>query len=528
MAVSNVQNLLSEQSGKRFFGHKNRASAYSEVIESLTGRSAKDFLLTQLISEEKFWTVNEDALIQFKQDRDKQFQTQISELNSTISLLRQELEQTKQSSAQEIEQLRKELHRLGAGNEHDFKGRKEILDVKVANDKQATVFVQYLQKSHTSNGERDTFRKEQSEIELNIIDNCIEHLRRIFDELPRTGLTSIQTAGIDLNPCLSICLDARVRLSYFLDETKFITFLRGHVSQIENVLNLFNSRYANQSGKHLIIPLTAYEKRLISHNPKASDSYLSCYERPSEIQQRALTGQILNPNPAIFSGSCFQNFPSYLLFTQPEEAIRIMMITSHPVNNIICVPSRSGERSPDSSVFYALEKINGKIRTWKPDFHASQISFMFQHQYIQQASQYFRRFYRDVFRNNKYIANFEKILDEKSERWKQMKILFENIKIVSEDYLLGKLVRSVLFAHASHFPEPETDVMLTILEPISVQQEFRKVQERWKKHLPASEEEPEEWLSHCFDSYKAWSPEQTIKQYQQRWSALFQSDKFRA
>lgn len=481
---------------------KNRMLAYSAIIKSLTGKSAKNFISIQ----EEVWGVNGDAIAQFKREQDAE-----------ILSLQKELEETRRK----IEESEK-LSNLSKDS------RKTHSDMKIVNDNQATVFSQYLQKNVcTSASELIMFRKEQSEIEVNIIDDCIENLRKIFDSLPKgIILIDIKTIEIEINPFLRICLDSRVRLSYFLDELKFVTFLRSHLIQMENVLNLFNSRNSNQSEKRLTIPLTSYEKRLIFYNAKTSDSYLTCYERPSEIQQRALSSQTFRLELETFSESDFQKIPSCFLFIQPEEAIRMMMITFAPINNLICVSYDNENKSPDSCSFYTLVKISPESRIWKSDMYAYQICVSFQHQYLQNASQCFRKFYHDIFGHNNYVVNFEKIFEEKTERWRQMKILLENIKIVSDNFMLGKLVRSVLFAHALYFPEPEIDIMINTIQPSGIQQEFKDAQARWLKGLPATEEESESWLSGCFDSYKTWSPRQTDAQYQQRWIFLLQSAKF--
>lgn len=522
MSELDVQNFSREELEAKFIKceklrkiSRDKMYAYSHAITSLTDRPAKDFIFMQSTLGGKEWRQNKDVIVQFKQEREKHFQEQISQLNSKIL------------------SLQEELNRLRVDKECKLSSRKNThedisLDIKTANDDQTVSFSRNLQKNFNGSKEEwNIFRKEQSEIEINIINSCIENLRQTFDRLPKGIIPiDIKAVEIEINPLLEIFQDARVRLSYFVDESKFVVFLKTYLTQAVNVLSLFNSRHSNQAEKHLTIPLTAYEKRLLVYNSKASDSYLACYERPSEIQQRAFTCRMSRSDPSVFTSSQFQNFPSYLLFIQPEEAIRIMMITTYPINNLVFIQQKNEEKTSDSYSFYALETITPESRSWKLDAYASQTSQSFQHQYLQNASQCFRKFYQDVFGHNKYLPNFEKILDDKIERWKQMKILSENIRIVSDEYLLGKLVRSVLFSHASYFPEPEIDIIIDIPQPANARKDFKAIQERWKKGLSPVDQESEEWLNHCFDSYKSWSPEQTSKQYQQRWTAFLQSAKF--
>lgn len=503
---------------------RRQALLFSLIIKSLTGKSAKNFLT----KSEDCWTVNDSAIDEFKKERE----VQIHELNSTILLLRQELEQVKQSSDHIIDTLQtevKELKKINASKSSPksiskLSNSQEKINVKTINDHQSSIFSRLLEKnSSMGKSERATFQREQIEIELNLIDNCFENLRNVFDELP-SGITpiDIEDAKISISPFLNICLDSRVRISYLMNESEFVLFLKDHISDTENILQLFNSRSSNKSDKYLFMPLTPYEKRLIFYNPETSDSYLFCYERPSELQQRTLIRQNLLPRPRPFSNSDFQKIPSYLLFIQLDEAIKTIMITSHPINNIIFIPQTPAENSLDLSSFYILEYIDSESRSWMLDHHAFQISRSFRHQYLQAASQFFRKFYRDVFGDNKYRSYFWKILAEKKiERWSQVKILLENIRIVSEEYLFGKMVRNVLIAYASYLPDPETDTIFKSSQIISVELEFQEAQERWKKRLPPTDVEPEEWLNYCFDSYKAWIPEQTEEDYRKRWNIAF-------
>lgn len=501
----------------------HKISVFSRVIKSLTGKPAKNFLT----KTDDWWAINVIAIDEFKKNQEDQ----IHELNSTILLLRQELDQIKQSSAHAIDSLQNEVkelkintHKSSPKSSSKLSNSQTKINVKTINDNQASTFFRLLENSHLAEkSERATFHQEQIEIELNLIENCFENLRKIFDELP-SGITpiDIETVKIDIAPFLNICLDSRVRISYLMNESEFVLFLKDHISDTENILQLFNSRCSNKPDKHLFIPLTPYEKRLLFYNPETSDSYLFCYERPSEIQQRTLISQKLLPSPKPFSNSDFHKIPSYLLFIQLDEAIKTIMITSQPINNIIFIPQTPAENSLDLSSFYVLEDIDSESRSWMLDHHAFQTSRSFRHQYLQTASQCFRKFYRDVFGDNKYRSYFWKILTEKKiERWNQVKILLENLRIVSEEYLLGKIVRSVLIAHASYLPDPETDITSKIPQIISVELEFQEAQERWKKRLPPTDIEPEEWLNYCFDSYKAWTPEQTEEDYRKRWSTAF-------
>jgi hypothetical protein len=501
---------------------REKLSLYSEIIHLLTNLFPNDFTSVCSESGKKKRIINEEAVAKFKQT----YEDQLSELNLEVADLETELSQLRHSSAQTIDSLQKRIDKLKESHKSSseqifqlFSKRKIIpIDVKIENNSQNSKFSRRLEQDSDSS----TDPKEQIEIEINIIGNCFEKLRKVFDELPRGIINSdSKDVEIETRPFLEICLEARVRLSYLMDESEFVSFLKYHLSETEGVLALFNSRFTNQSEKQINIPLTPYEKRLLSYNPETSESYLYSYERPSEIQQRAFMSQKLLPIPRAFLEEDFLSIPSFLLFINPEEAIKIMMITSKPINNLIFIPQTPAEKSLDPSSFYILEHIDSESRTWKLDTYAIRTVRLFKHQYIQSAVKSFRKFYRDVFGDNNYRANLDKILsDKKIERWKQMKVLMENICIVSEEYMLGKLIRNVLMTHASYLPDPEVDIITTAPKVISIECEFRESQNLWKKRLPPNEES-EEWLTCCFDSYKTWRPEHTEENFKKRWNALF-------
>jgi hypothetical protein len=267
--------------------------------------------------------------------------------------------------------------------------------------------------------------------------------------------------------------------------------------------------------------LSPYEKGLLWYKPEQpSESYLACYERPIDIQQRVLVSGRIAPKLSPFGP--LEEFPCSFVYAQPEDVVKIVLLTSRPINNAVFIPV-AGAGGPDHWSFYLLDALRGDHRMWKLDPHAIYLTRLFQHQYLQTAERIFKAFYRDVMGHNEYKADLETSIEAKSvERWKQMAALYENIQVVSDEYLLGEIVRRVILTHATHYPREDVDQFQGDRDPPDAQADFKRVRERWRAGLPPCEEEPEEWLDHAFDKYKGWRPEHTAGRYRQRWTGYLE------
>lgn len=107
-----------------------------------------------------------------------------------------------------------------------------------------------------------------------------------------------------------------------------------------------------------------------------------------------------------------------------------------------------------------------------------------------------------------------------------MKILWENLQIVSDEYLVGEVLRKVIRTQAPLYPKEDVDFLQTDRDVGDAAPEFKRVRDRWKNSLPAWEEEPEGYLYDCFDKYKVWNPSITREKYYRRWASYLKQEKY--
>lgn len=532
------------------YGQKNQL--LEKLIPMLTERPASDFITEGEGNEP---AIDEDAIAAFRRGGETgelvrkanslviASQSKIEELESTAQYLERELERTTTTSAAQLKSLNDELERIKRDDSIErwkeliasLKLKRRVLPVKELKpsvDTQSYLMSQLFSSEYVSDSKdsREDFFQGQKEIELSIIEACIELLRNVFDELP-TGVAKIskESMDVDVAPVLEMMFDSRNRLSYVMAERAFLSFLTEHVSEVTDILDMFNSR-ARQTNDNkratedLKISLSSYEKGLLQWKGSTRlDNYLFSYVRPIEIQRRVMLYGKNSSQLTAFNG--FEEFPSFLLFCQPEDAAKIVLTTSKLVNNV-CYAQLKGYSGPDPFSFYILASIKDDIRTWKLDPHALFVIRSFKHQYLLAAEKTFKQFYKDVFGHNEFKHKFEEQMEFKGiERWKQMLILYENMQIVGDEYLIGEIIRSVVRNQATHYPKEGIDILQGEKDLPDAQADFKRVRERWNRGLPPSDEEPEEYLNHCFDKYKDWRPEMSIQKYKNRWAAFLQQHK---
>jgi hypothetical protein len=520
----------------------SRNQLYVKIISMLTEQSASDFIAEDELKQP---IINEEAIAVFRRGGESgalirktnalivEAQTKIEILESSTQYLQQELERSNATSTAQVKSLNDELEKIKKDDSVErWKGlitsltmQRRVLplkDLRSAVDMQSGLMSQLF--SNECKDTREDFYQKQKETELGIIEACLELLRNVFDSLP-TGVSKInrETIDVDVAPILEMISDSRNRLSYVMSERSFISFLKEHVTEVQEILDLFGSRAGQTDFKRmssdLKINLSAYEKGLMHFKGvSSSDSYLSSYMRPIETQRRLLLHGRNSTQLSVFNG--FEEFSSFLLFCQPEDAVRIMMTGCKPINNVCYVPLK-GQNGPDPFSFYILSSTKDERQTWKLDPHALFVIRSFKHQYLTMSEKIFKQFYKDVFGHNEFKCKFEEQMELKGiERWKQMSVLYENIQIVGDEYLIGEIIRKVLRTHSVYYPKEGLDIIQGEKDLPDAQADFKRVRERWTRGLPPSDEEPEEYLNNCFDKYKDWKPEMSLDKYKRRWSSF--------
>jgi hypothetical protein len=328
-----------------------------------------------------------------------------------------------------------------------------------------------------------------------------------------------------------------------MDEKTFADFLHEHIGDMTEVLDLFNSRCSG--GSPLQINLTPYEKGLINyHDPGATgtESYLYSMERAIDVQRRLMALSRSSNHLIPYRG--VGDISSAHLFSQLEDSLRVLLVGTKPINNVAFVrrvpysaaapvnpasvisssSSGVGAGQSDSTLsfsYYILDLVGENTRSWKLDPHLLQVVRSLAAKYSRAGGEVFKRFYKDVFGHNDYLPGFETIMEEKKiERWKQMRVLYENLRIVSDEHLIGEIVRKVIREHATLHLHEGVDILQSTRDFGDATAELRRIRERLKKGLPAYEDEPEEYLYTCFDKYKAWRPEHTRASYYARWKTF--------
>lgn len=532
---------------KAWNAQKKKNELYENIITQLTDRSSTVFV--KLDNDGKTFIPNEEEITSFKIGGDSRSillklknvvsisQAKIDELERTNSFLQQKLQSEEECRVVEVRQLQQQLSRLKENDPIErrkdaftelFAKRKSIpiKDIKVAADTQSYILSQLFSSEYLSSdrdGKEELFR-EQKEVELNIIESCISLLKNQFDNLP-DGVVRLDNSSIsyDVFPILEHLLEARNRLSYMMGEKAFTNLLFDHIRELTEILDLFNSR-CKYSDTYLTIILSPYEKGLLFYTESEKENYLHTYEKAIDIQKRLMISSRMSNKLTPFK--LLEDFPTSYMFCQLEDVARVVMITSKPINNIVFVEIKESN-GPDHFSYYCLENIVDNNRSWKLDSHLLYVVRLFMERYCRVGGLIFRQFYRDVFGHNDYIKDFEKRIEEKGlERWKQMKILYENIQIASDEYLIGEILRRVIRTHAPMFPIEGIDTLQTCKDAGDATLDFQLMRKRWKQGLPAAEEEPEEYMYCCFDKYKTWDQNTTRSRYYQRWKTYLTQEKY--
>jgi hypothetical protein len=373
---------------------------------------------------------------------------------------------------------------------------------------------------------KDELIKEQTTLEISLIEHYISLLKYHYEILPN-GVVRIDKTYVacDVYPILEAFQESREKLSYYMDEKTYIKYITTHIQEITEILDLFNSKIRSigtlVDGIHIL--LSPYEKGLLFYKENDTEHYFHSSDKFYDVQKRLKTGYRLYIKTIPFVN--IADLQSSHLFSQLENSIEVLLITSK-VNNIVYVPAKE-DIGPDYVSFYYLEYIQDNIRHWKLDTHLFYIIRTFSDKYIKASSIIFKQFYKDVFGHNEYIPGFEEMIESKKiKRWNQIKILYENMQIVSDENLLGEIIRKMIRSHAVFHPKEDVDSLQSLKTTGDSVFEFKTMRERWKQGLPACEEEPEEYLDNCFNKYRDWRRDQTRETYYNRWKTFLKQEKY--
>lgn len=464
-------------------------------------------------------------------------QDKMKQLIETNTMLTLELSQIKTKTNQTINNLQQELSLIK--NNDPFEKRKNLIEKLLSNRKRIPFKEVDMKNKHnsilnrlfsseymsSSIDSRTELYKEQKDIELTLIDNYISLLKDSYDSITASNKIDSNIIETDITPILLSIQECRINLSYVVQEQEFIALLQEHIKDLDEILDIFRSKIIDDTAT-ISLMLTPYESGLINYiNNSDNNNYLSSYVRNIDLQKYILSHNIVSNKLDIFEHIPEINY--YHLFCNIEDIVKSIFIVSKPTNNVIYIPTNNNPGA-DHNNFYTFDQVintkdkDGKQyvqRVWKSDSRLIGLSRNFAEKFRKLGIKVFKQFYYDCFGHNRYIDGFEDILDNKNiQRWKQMKNLYENIKICSDEYLIGEIIRIVIRKEASYYPNYDIDSVMLNKDYANTINEYRQIISRWKNGLPGNiDEQSDVYLFDMFDNYNDWNYEKSRALYYKRW-----------
>jgi hypothetical protein len=320
----------------------------------------------------------------------------------------------------------------------------------------------------------------------NIIDNTIKRHRDIVK--------------LDINNILIKISDCKDRLSLYLKEEEYNKFINTLIKDMNKIMNLFN---INTLGDITFnFEISSYDKWILNKN-----DYIFYCDNHCDNIQRLVLNNIPGNKLEIFS--IFSSLDKYYLVSPIYLIAEYLLITTSGINNITYVPTETKD------CFLILENISNEHKYWKKDTFlintirniSKKFNFIFK--------QEFRKFYKDCLGHNNYIDNFEQILSNKGiKRWKNYKILYDNIRTVSDEYMFGEIVREIIRTKCIYTPD-NNDKIKNDNQDKNIIKDFQNAYIKFSKGLPYIDEQ--EYFIDLFDDLTKLNEEKHIQEYNERW-----------
>lgn len=261
----------------------------------------------------------------------------------------------------------------------------------------------------------------------------------------------IQTFVILVLPLLVDLRDMRTQLSYSISETDYIEFLESQLSHIRSSLKdlSYLIKEREETNKYdygyFVIPLSAYEQRLLRVNEESLD-YINCEENYQEllIRQRNMVRKQT-------SSFLFPTISKDLLFLEMDDILNILRF-----DNLIYIPLSSNKKGMEYS-FFTLEKIVDNVKYWRIDPHLEDIISILSAKLIDFACGLMRDFITDwcgdlIYRTSTYfdwsLSKPKKILPS---RWNQYFRVWKNLFILSDSFFLGEILRKRIINSSKYY-----------------------------------------------------------------------------
>ena len=206
---------------------------------------------------------------------------------------------------------------------------------------------------------------------------------------------------IDISKCFVLLKDLRQYSSYKLSRKDFLAFFNYHSAKI----NFFLTSFGKRENKIFKPVLSSYEQ-LLTRFPE----YYNTFEHKIVLNRR------FKDSPNIFEN---------------------MFISIYDILEKWC-------KSSCETICYNKKFFIKKKDLWVQDTWLNSTAEYLKSQILSQDNvEIFKNFCLDLFGTNSYIKNFESKVEE-FKLWKNMSVFYENVRIVSDDYLFRFILQTAL------------------------------------------------------------------------------------
>lgn len=296
----------------------------------------------------------------------------------------------------------------------------------------------YIKASKVLHSEINPIEQEESEEEEekkekeNITQNLEELLAKI-----KTTLNSLKTSKSHVKT-LNELKNLRKQVFPLMTINDFQNLLNEHIKTAEIFF-----KEKDYSGKKLLSivtkSLTSLEARILSYG-----DYTNTYLDMDELEDLVkCVDNTFPPNkefiPFEFSSFC-NRFYNYTIVILPIKETLIRNLKNHGFANVVYIPIKKSTIE-DPFSYYILQSIKKDKRCWKMDCRLDELTESFINNLLPYMIVLFRKFYRDVFKDNDYRENYKtktQITECDCEQ------LLQNIIILSKRKEFCNLLRTII------------------------------------------------------------------------------------
>lgn len=344
-------------------------------------------------------------------------------------------------------------------------------------------------------------QRELSVDQKNIEINIIYSLKQMFMEL----YENLEDSTIEISHELSIIedrlLDSRNRLSIYADQDEYLNIIKKMFEELTPIVELFKIK-----NKYITIGLSPYEKLLLRKE------YIHECEKNSDILQRLIYNQRTDNNicPYILTN----NIQYCHMFSSIKDVFLYTLIVPEAINHTNNI---SYIVTDDKDKFIILESLpETNTRNWIYDCYLLNTIRNINKKLLPIFVNEFRRFYKDCFGHNDYVIHFQTQLEMMNiKRWKQYKILYENIRILADEYMSGEILRDLIRTKCVYKQSKKYNDVIRGNMNGNIISDFKEARKCFNQGKPYIDEQ--EYYTDVFDNLRGFNEIEFSEQYQVRW-----------